>query len=184
MSAHKKMILFNDRRVFIPYGYNWVTLDANGDVKAWREKPKASETQWTGSESVLCETINMKDIHWQGMIMRVEYSTQKDQVYEALKTPMTIIELFKTLDHISPNNIAPLVTNLYLDKMVFKVGVKDEKWKSSKKPHVIWSSNPDDKEKDKRFRQVMPRVYTNLMGVKPPDPKYIKGKRVHSCNDD
>lgn len=70
--------------------------------------------------------------------------SQRMQIIEALKTPMTINELYRALPDISPKNIAPLVTGLYHREMVNKIGVKmDTTEQGINREQVIWSSLPE-----------------------------------------
>ena len=72
--------------------------------------------------------------------------TQRQQIVDALQKPMAITELYQALPHISPNNIAPLVRYLFLEKLVFKVGTKKCKTeKGIMRELVVWSSREEDK---------------------------------------
>lgn len=72
--------------------------------------------------------------------------TQKQQIINALKTQMTVNELYRALPHISPQNIAPLVRYLFLEKKVFSVGKKlDRTIEGIVREQFIWSSREEDR---------------------------------------
>ena len=73
------------------------------------------------------------------------YKSQKQQIIDALAKPMTINELYRTLPHISPKNIAPLVTYVAHENKIVKIGEKmDTTEKGIERKQVIWSARPED----------------------------------------
>lgn len=109
---------------------------------------------------------------------------QKDEIIEALKKPMTIIELCAALPHIRPDNIAPIVCKLRKDGKICAVGSKLEKWRMTEKQHFIYSSRDEDLYKAANFVKVMNGTWTNFLGIKPPPKEMCKGVTRHVCHDD
>lgn len=186
MEGHKKFVHFYGLKLKVPYGRKWLTVDPDGTVKVWHDKPALFFGAWWDGKGFEAVDMldDMKKLDWRDSLTEIEYKTQRDQVVAALKTPMTIIELFKKLPEISPDVIAPHVTNLYTDGYVFKVGSKLEQWKTTEKEHYVYSSRLEDEAKDPRSKKVASNIYTNLIGVRPPPAELCTGKKVHACNDD
>lgn len=186
MEGHKKFVHYHGLKLKVPYGMKWLTAEKDGTIKVWHQKPNIFFDAWFNGEGyeVVAKMDDIKKLDWRKSLTEIEYKTQRDQVFSALQKPMTVIKLFNELDHISPDVIAPIVTNLYTDGYVFKIGKQMEKWKNTTKEHYVYSSLEEDKHKDARYGQVMQGVYSTLIGVKPPPPELCKGKTVHACNDD
>lgn len=187
VEEHKKFVHFYGLKLKVAYGARWLSVDGDGTVRAWFEQPQPFVGDWWHGDKgeALCCLVNKKKLNWQGTLTEIEYKTQRDQVIAALKTPMTIIELYEALPGISHEVIAPIVTNLYTDRFVFRIGSKEQKWKNTMKQHYIFSSREEDRKKDQRFVTLDTwGIYTNILGIKPPDPKFCKGKTVHACNDE
>lgn len=111
--------------------------------------------------------------------------TQAERILDALKEPMTINELYSALPDITPAVIAPLVTKMKSDEMVFVVGEKRSKTASGvNRMQKVWSSRPEDKPEDKMGDAFT--VLYQVFNIKAPEvpPCCVANMRTHICKDD
>lgn len=108
-----------------------------------------------------------------------ERKSQKQQIVDALNNPMTINELYRALPHISPNNIAPLVTYLAHEGKIIKMDEKmDTTEKGIERKQVVWSARPEHVMK---FGDSIV-ILNNIFGVKQRPPEEVK-QLPQSAND-
>lgn len=109
--------------------------------------------------------------------------SQRMRIIEALKTPMTINELYRALPDISPKNIAPLVTGLYHRDMVNKIGLKmDTTEQGIQREQVIWSSLPEHLQAARVADSIV--ILSRCFGVKTVAPQDAMRMAGRVANDE
>ncbi len=109
-----------------------------------------------------------------------ESLSQKKMMLLALRTPMTINELYELFPVISEQNIAPLVAQLRQEGKVFVIGRRLSKLKCGiSRRQCIYSSLEEHKEKD--YSDSI-QLLQSIFGVgNPKAPNCEARARVYSC---
>lgn len=101
--------------------------------------------------------------------LNLKPKTQKEQIVDALQTPMTVNQLYRYLKHISPDIIAPLLNVLYKENIIYKTGERDDTTLKGVivRKQVVWSSRKEDyKELPKKSDQECINLLQSLFGPK------------------
>jgi hypothetical protein len=107
--------------------------------------------------------------------------SQKKMLHMALKTPMTINELYRTFPHISEQNIAPLVAQLVQEKKAWVIDRKKVQVSCGvERMQNVYSSREEDRPKD--MTETI-NLLESSFGILRPIAPAIAG-RVHIMKDD